>query len=110
MDRRMFAQLLTLGGASLPLFQATADDERSAAEQSPDEPGSDETAGPRQPGKPLSGEPVNVADFRALAEVKLPKATFDYISTGSADGITLRENVEAFSTLSMRSCAKWSGI
>ena len=96
MDRRMFAQLFTFGGASLPLLQAMADEKRSPAEQSPDEPQSDETANPRQPGQPLSGEPVNVADFRALAEAKLPKATFDYISTGSADGITLRENVAAF--------------
>ncbi|MCH7687898.1 MAG: alpha-hydroxy-acid oxidizing protein [Planctomycetes bacterium] len=44
----------------------------------------------------MRGEPVDVADFRALAEAKLPKATFDYISTGSADGLTLRENVAAF--------------
>lgn len=93
MDRRVFAQLFTFGGASLPLFQAMAGENSKAVENSEDEPGSDETKGPRQP---PSGEPVNVADIRALAEAKLPKATFDYISTGSADGITLRENVAAF--------------
>jgi isopentenyl diphosphate isomerase/L-lactate dehydrogenase-like FMN-dependent dehydrogenase len=41
-------------------------------------------------------EPVNVADFQRLAESKLPRATYEYITTGSADEITLRENVAAF--------------
>ncbi|MTV81017.1 alpha-hydroxy-acid oxidizing protein, partial [Streptococcus pneumoniae] len=31
-----------------------------------------------------------------MAASKLPKATFEYISTGSADEVTLRENVAAF--------------
>ncbi|HND54634.1 MAG TPA: alpha-hydroxy acid oxidase, partial [Pirellulaceae bacterium] len=39
---------------------------------------------------------VNVHEFRDRAEAKLPKATFDYISTGSADEVTLRENTAAF--------------
>lgn len=41
-------------------------------------------------------EPVRVADFQALASARLPKATYEYITGGSADEITLRENVAAF--------------
>jgi isopentenyl diphosphate isomerase/L-lactate dehydrogenase-like FMN-dependent dehydrogenase len=44
-------------------------------------------------------EPVKVEDFQALARAKLPKPTFDYITTGSADEVTLRENVAAFQRL-----------
>ncbi|MBI82485.1 MAG: alpha-hydroxy-acid oxidizing enzyme [Planctomycetaceae bacterium] len=39
---------------------------------------------------------MNVEDVTALAKEALPRATFDYISTGSADEITLRENIAAF--------------
>ena len=88
MDRRKFAQLLTCGGASLPMFQVAAAEQNSAKEQT-------EKKSPQQ-AKPLPSEPVNVSDVRLLAEAKLPKATYDYISTGSADEITLRENIAAF--------------
>lgn len=40
--------------------------------------------------------PVNVAEFMTLAKAKLPKATYEYITTGSEDEITLRDNVAAF--------------
>jgi 4-hydroxymandelate oxidase len=49
--------------------------------------------------RPTQLQPVNVADMQRLAEAKLPKATFDYITTGSADQITLRENIAAFRRL-----------
>jgi len=44
-------------------------------------------------------DPVCVADFRAWAQAKLPAATFDYIETGSADEVTLHDNVAAFRRL-----------
>jgi isopentenyl diphosphate isomerase/L-lactate dehydrogenase-like FMN-dependent dehydrogenase len=96
MDRRKFTQLFTFAGASLPLLQVAAEDENGNRAQPSSESQSDETAVSGKSGEPLTGEPVNVADFRALAEAKLTKATFDYIATGSADGITLRENIAAF--------------
>ena len=46
-----------------------------------------------------ASEPVNVADFRKQAQARLPQATFDYISTGSGDEYTLRDNTEAFNRL-----------
>jgi isopentenyl diphosphate isomerase/L-lactate dehydrogenase-like FMN-dependent dehydrogenase len=44
---------------------------------------------------PQPGRPVKVDDFEALAREKLPLATFEYISTGSADEVTRQENVAA---------------
>ena len=85
MNRRKFAQRLALGagglGISLADFWPLAS---SRADEVP-QPGA---AGEKNP-----DEPVKVADFQTLAAAKLPKATFDYITTGSADEITLRENV-----------------
>lgn len=51
---------------------------------------------PGAPGENMPHEPVRVADFQELAAAKLPKATYEYITTGSADEITLRENLAAF--------------
>ncbi|MGB7161493.1 MAG: alpha-hydroxy acid oxidase, partial [Tepidisphaeraceae bacterium] len=42
-----------------------------------------------------------VADFEELARLKLPRATFDYITAGSTDQITLRENVAAFGRIKL---------
>ncbi len=90
MDRRSFAQLLTLGAGALGLMQASAQ-------------GQDDDAGATPGAKPKDAgthpELVNVADIKALAEATLPKATFDYITTGSADQLTLHENTEAFQRL-----------
>ncbi len=41
-------------------------------------------------------EPANVADFQELARAALPRATYEYITGGSTDEVTLRENVAAF--------------
>jgi isopentenyl diphosphate isomerase/L-lactate dehydrogenase-like FMN-dependent dehydrogenase len=46
-----------------------------------------------------SFEPANVDDFQALAKAKLPPMVYDYITSGSTDQITLRENVAAFQRL-----------
>jgi len=90
MDRRSFTQLLTLGAGSLGLWktsaQAAADDTGAAPDPERNQQGA-------QP------EAVNVADIEAIAEAKLPKATFDYIATGSADQVTLHENLAAFKRL-----------
>jgi len=90
MDRRSFTQLLTLGASSLGLWQtsvvANDDDAATSNESTP-------------PGTHPSDEAVNVADIQAMASAKLPKATFEYIATGSADQITLKENVAAFQRL-----------
>lgn len=90
MDRRSFAHLLTLGASSLGLTQARAQEKEDDIDAQPDS-----TVNQR----PTQLQPVNVADMQRLAEAKLPKATFDYITTGSADQITLRENIAAFRRL-----------
>ena len=90
MKRRTFAGLLTLGAGSLGLLQGQV---LEAGELSRKEPGGDPAPRPR--------EPVNVEDFRVLAQAKLPKATYEYVATGSADEITLRENMAAFQRLQL---------
>lgn len=63
------------------------------------DPSNGDTAAEPAPTKPSAtaiAEPVRVADFQTLAAAKLPKATLDYINTGSADEVTLRENTAAF--------------
>lgn len=78
MNRRVFTALLSL--AASPFGRLNAD-----------------APGPRS--DLAAGEPVTVEDFKALAREKLPKATFEYITSGSADEVTLRENVAAFQRL-----------
>src|SRR5579863_9395148 len=39
---------------------------------------------------------VSVADLRALAERRVPRAVFDYIDGGAEGEVTLRENLRAF--------------
>lgn len=117
MDRRFFSKILALGAGSLAAWQAApgacaaaatpedAPDLLDAPEQ-PDGTDHDSNCGaapptaqnqaPPQRRKP---EPVNVADFQELARAALPPATYEYITTGSTDEITLRENVAAFQRL-----------
>ncbi|HZW34946.1 MAG TPA: alpha-hydroxy acid oxidase [Isosphaeraceae bacterium] len=45
------------------------------------------------------GNPVNVNEFQILAKARLPAATFEYVDGGSADEVTLAENVAAFRRL-----------
>jgi len=87
MNRRDFGKLAAagIGGQVLAAGNATGDDPIPAG--SPKSP-------PEAPR--TAAEPVCVADFRTLAKAKLPRATFDYVETGSTDEVTLRENVEAF--------------
>ena len=44
----------------------------------------------------MSTEPVNVNEFQELAKKVLPKMHYDFISGGSEDQNTLKQNVEAF--------------
>jgi isopentenyl diphosphate isomerase/L-lactate dehydrogenase-like FMN-dependent dehydrogenase len=76
-------------GATVLAAPAQADDPPATSA----EPRGDR-ADPPGPGK--EPPPVNVEDFKAWAKATLPKPTFDYITSGSADEITLRENVAAF--------------
>ncbi|MDA0835929.1 MAG: alpha-hydroxy acid oxidase [Planctomycetota bacterium] len=100
MDRRFFSKFLALGAGSFGFFQAAkgADDAPTLSRSLPNEGlirrGSDNE-------HHLQTEPVNVYDFQALAERTLPRATYEYITTGSTDEITLRENVEAFRRIKM---------
>ncbi len=88
MNRRFFSQLVALGAGSLGLWQTRA----QADEQLPQAPAKPNGARPPH-------EPVNVADFQELAKAALPPATYDYITTGSTDEVTLRDNVAAFQRL-----------
>lgn len=92
-NRCHFSKLLATGGGTAGLWQArlqAADPQADALR---------EAAGDRVAGRTDRREPVNVADFQAWAKAALPPATYDYITTGSADEITLRENVLAFQRL-----------
>ena len=40
--------------------------------------------------------PVTVNDFVGQAKARLPRASFDYVTTGSEDEVTLKDNVAAF--------------
>lgn len=89
MRRRTFAQLL--GASSLGLMPAG--DEAEASQRAAD---------PAQPSAPLPNQvPVNVADFMAMAKARMPKATYDYVTTGSADETTLHENVAAYKRINV---------
>lgn len=94
MNRRLFSQLLALGAGSLGLCQARAraDDELAQAP-------ADGTRLVGVPPNPRRLEPVNVSDFQEQAKAALPPATYDYITTGSTDEVTLRDNVAAFQRL-----------
>ncbi len=93
MNRRFFSQLLALGAGSLGMWQGRVrgDDELAQAPA-----GAPPTIPSGAGGKV---EPVNVTDFQLLAKAALPPATYDYITTGSTDEVTLRDNVAAFQRL-----------
>ncbi len=93
MNRRFFSKLLTLGAGSLGFWQTAAQGAVGQTEKdTPRRADASETDQRRR-------EPANVADFQELARAALPQATYEYITTGSTDEITLRENVAAFQRL-----------
>ena len=95
MNRRVFSQLLAFGAGLLsasPREVAAQDDSQATQGDA----GGNATAAREAAENPLATLPVTVEDFIPLAKAKLPKPTFDYITTGSEDQVTLRDNVEAF--------------
>src|SRR3954451_4671588 len=91
MNRRGFSQFLSLGAGLLGLAPARARGQNKTAEVPPASPAKGAAPGP--------SVPVTVEDFKELARARLPAATFAYVTTGSADELTLRENVAAFGRL-----------
>lgn len=91
MNRRDFTQMVAIGAGSLPFLgnepQSEGDPEQAdSSDLPPPQPPVEETQSPK---------PVNIADVEQAARATLSKATFDYISTGSADGLTLQTNISA---------------
>jgi 4-hydroxymandelate oxidase len=95
-DRRSFARIVACGAASTVTATNTEN-----AEAQPNEPRVDSDAAPSIAAQAPPGEAVCAADFRALAEAKLPRAAFDYIDSGSTEQVTLRENTAAFQRLKL---------
>lgn len=93
MDRRLFSKFLALGSGSLGLWQAAA----QGGADAPQKPGGNRGAAPPTPVR----NPVNVADFQALARAVLPPASYEYIASGSTDEVTLRDNVAAFQRIGL---------
>jgi isopentenyl diphosphate isomerase/L-lactate dehydrogenase-like FMN-dependent dehydrogenase len=46
--------------------------------------------------------PINLFDYEALAEAKIPPVLWDYLVDGAGDGITLTENRRAFERIVLR--------
>jgi isopentenyl diphosphate isomerase/L-lactate dehydrogenase-like FMN-dependent dehydrogenase len=97
MDRRTFSQLLAFGAGMFSAAHvegnaaAAADDAAADIAGNPGAGGNEAAAVDAWP-----ASPVTITDFIPLAKAKLPKATFEYITSGSEDEVTLRDNVEAF--------------
>lgn len=88
MDRRTFSQTIAFGAG---LFAAKQADDGDA------NPAQTDTQGPqpKTPDDHLTAA-VTVHDFVAQAKSRLVQASFEYITSGSEDEVTLRDNVEAF--------------
>ena len=92
MDRRFFSQLLAFGAGLFTTTQIAAKDDAADNENRADTP----EANTPVSSAASSGLPVTVSDFVGQAAARLPRASFDYVTTGSEDEVTLRDNVEAF--------------
>src|SRR5205814_178280 len=80
MNRRFFSKFMALGAGSLGFWQVAADgtEGKVAAPAG----ALDTDAAKRDAALPTDGhprEPVNVAEFQALAKGALPQATYEYI-------------------------------
>ena len=49
-----------------------------------------------------SSRVINIADLRAIAERRVPRAVFDYLDGGAEGEVTLRENCRAFQDITFR--------
>jgi hypothetical protein len=86
MNRREFSQAVALGAGGLGTLIADA-------RQTP------VLAAERAPAASLPQHPASVADYQALAQTVLPTETYEYVTHGSTDQITLTDNVAAFGRL-----------
>lgn len=89
MQRRSFTKLLALGAGS----QLIGEPESDAAVEN-DKPMTPKNSDDRKPSDQPG--PVVVEDFIELSRQKLPRPSWEYISTGSEDQVTLADNVDAF--------------
>jgi 4-hydroxymandelate oxidase len=95
MNRRFFSKFLALGTGSLGLMPSDSDSTEKTATGGEDNP--DSTVNNSLKFNPLFGQvPACVADFQILAKTALPRATYEYITSGSTDEVTLHENLAAF--------------
>src|SRR5262245_22059676 len=88
-----------MGAGSLGFWQAAGRDAHANAGTLGAAPADDAPRGEVAADAGRHREPANVADFQELARRALPQAIYEYITTGSMDEITLRENVAAFHRL-----------
>ena len=89
MNRRNFSKLLAVAAGAAGQTPAQGADAPRDAGANNAAPAADQQ--PR--------EPVNVEDFQELAKATLPPPIYSYITTGSTDEITMRDNVLAFQRL-----------
>lgn len=82
MNRREFSQAIALGTGAWAGWNPEAE-----SADAPIAPPSEISAG---------NQPASVADYQLLAKSVLPQGTYEYITHGSTDQITLRDNVAAF--------------
>jgi len=47
-------------------------------------------------------EPMCLADFEALAKAKMPATSWEYVTAGAGDEITVRWNIEAYQRIRLR--------
>jgi isopentenyl diphosphate isomerase/L-lactate dehydrogenase-like FMN-dependent dehydrogenase len=92
MNRRFFSQLLAFGAGLFSTTQIAAKDDAAGSKNGADKPDGHTPVSSTA----SSGLPVTVSDFVGQAAARLPRASFDYVTTGSEDEVTLRDNVEAF--------------
>ena len=81
---------LTAGAPWASALDARADDLTQGA-----------SPGPSRDSKPMT-PPVSLRDFERLASSAMPRAAWEFISSGAADELTLRWNEEAFGRLRLR--------
>ncbi|MBM3804300.1 MAG: alpha-hydroxy-acid oxidizing protein [Acidimicrobiia bacterium] len=99
MNRRSFSQAVALGAGTLGAWcnETSAGDGLAAATvRSNQASGTNSQTGTQQ-----APDRACVADYQELAKAKLPRATYEYVTTGTTEEITLRENVAAFQRLKL---------
>ena len=50
----------------------------------------------------MTGEPVNIYEYEALAHERLPKPEYDFIAGGATDEITLKRTRAVFDAIMLR--------